>query len=69
MSTLELEKSALQLPVAERLQLARRLVESIGDSQTEDAAIEEGICRMEDLASGKVRGLTHEEFWRSLDRP
>ena len=66
MSTVELEKSALQLPVAERLQLARRLVESIGDSQTEDVAIEEGICRMEDLASGKVKGLSMEEFLRRL---
>jgi putative addiction module component (TIGR02574 family) len=66
MSTLELEKSALQLPVAERLQLARRLVESIGDSQAEEVAIEEGVRRIEDIVSGKVRGLTEEEFWRSL---
>ena len=67
MSTVELEKTALQLPVEERLQLARKLVESIGDSRAEDAAIEEGIRRIEDVASGKVKGLTHEEFLRSLE--
>lgn len=66
MSIAELEKSALQLPVAERLKLARQLVESVGPVPTEADAIEEGICRMEDLVSGKVQGLTHEEFLRSL---
>ncbi len=65
MSTTEIERSALELPVEERLQLARRLIESIGDSRAEEAAIAEGIRRIEDVASGKVRGLTEEEFQRA----
>jgi len=67
MSTVELEKSALQLPIGERLRLARRLVESIGEVPNEADAIEEGIRRIEDVASGKVRGLTEHEFLRSLE--
>ena len=65
MSTIEIERSALELPIEERLQLARRLIESIGDGHTEQAAIDEGIRRIEDVASGKVRGLTEEEFRRA----
>ena len=66
MSTDEIEQSALQLPLGERLRLARRLVESIGDAEVEQASIEEGIRRIEDVASGRVRGLTEEEFRRAL---
>ncbi len=66
MSTAEIEQSALQLPLGERLRLARRLVESIGDAEVEQASIEEGIRRIEDVASGRVRGLTEEEFRRAL---
>ncbi len=66
MSIAELEKSALRLPVEERLQLARKLVESVGPVPNEADAIEEGIRRIEDIVSGKVCGLTEEEFWRSL---
>ena len=67
MSTIELERSALQLPIEERLLLARKLIESIGNSPAVEAAIEEGIRHIEDVASGKVRGLTEEEFLRSLE--
>ncbi len=64
MSVAELEKAILQLPAAERLRLAHLLIDSLGDLPNEADAIEEGIRRMEDLASGKVKGLTAEEFWR-----
>jgi putative addiction module component (TIGR02574 family) len=66
MSTAEIEQSALQLPLGERLHLARRLVESIDDARVEQASIDEGVRRLEDLVTGKVRGLTEEEFLRSL---
>ena len=66
MSIAELENALLQLPIAERLRLAHRLIESLGDLPNEADAIEEGIRRIEDLASGKVKGLTEEEFWRAM---
>ena len=67
MLPVEIEQSALQLPVEERLQLARRLAESVGDSHMEQAGIEEGVRRIEDLVSGKVQGLSMPEFLRSLE--
>jgi hypothetical protein len=66
MALAEIEQSALQLSWEERLQLARRLIESVGDSQAESAAVEEGVQRLEDLATGKVIGLSKEEFLRRL---
>lgn len=66
MSTAEIEQSALQLPVEERLRLARRLVESIGEEPDESAAFEEGLKRLEDLASGKVAGIPLDEFLRRM---
>jgi putative addiction module component (TIGR02574 family) len=65
-STTEIERSALQLPIEERLQLARRLVESIGDDDAAQAAIDEGVRRMEDLATGKVQGIELDEYLKRL---
>jgi putative addiction module component (TIGR02574 family) len=66
MSTIEIERSAMELPVEERLQLARRLIESISDSRTEEAAIDEGIRRLEDLATGKVKGIDLDDYLKRL---
>jgi len=62
----EIELSALQLPVEERLQLARRLIESLDELPDEQTAIDEGVRRIEDIATGKVKGLTEEEFLRAI---
>ena len=67
MALAEIEQSALQLSWEERLQLARRLIESVGDEPSEQAAIDEGVRRIEDIATGKVRGLTEEEFLRAIE--
>lgn len=66
MATSELTQIAFQLPPEERLELARRLVESVvaPDSLTE--AISEGIRRIEDVATGRVKGLTEEEYHAAL---
>jgi putative addiction module component (TIGR02574 family) len=66
MSTAEIEQSALLLPVEERLHLARRLVESIDDARVEQASIDEGVRRLEDLVTGKVAGVPLDEFLRRL---
>jgi len=61
-----LARIALELPPEERLDLARRLVESVVAPATVNDAIAEGIRRFEDLASGRVKGLTEEEFRATL---
>ena len=57
---------AFELPPEERLELARRLVESVvaPDSLTETLA--EGIRRIEEVATGRVKGLTEEEYRAAL---
>ncbi len=57
---------ALELPPEERLDLARRLIESIVAPASLNETIAEGIRRIEDLATGRIRGLTEEEFLAAL---
>jgi len=57
MSATELSSAALELPPDERLELARRLVESVVAPASLNEAVAEGIRRIEDIASGRVEGL------------
>jgi putative addiction module component (TIGR02574 family) len=66
MGSADLARMALDLPPEERLDLARRLVESVVAPASLNEAIAEGIRRIEDLASGRVKGLTEEEFLATL---
>ena len=66
MSATELSRAALELPPDERLELARRLVESVVTPASLDEAVAEGIRRIEDVASGRVPGLTEEQFRATL---
>jgi putative addiction module component (TIGR02574 family) len=66
MSATELSKAALELPADERLELARRLVESVVAPASLNEAVSEGIQRIEDIANGKVQGLTEEQFRTAL---
>jgi len=56
----------LELPPDERLELARRLVESVLAPATLSEALKEGIRRVEDIAMGRVQGLTEEEYRAAL---
>jgi len=59
-------RMALELPPEERLELARRLVESVVEpDQVQDALIE-GIRRVEDIITGRAKALTEEEFRAAL---
>jgi putative addiction module component (TIGR02574 family) len=58
----ELSRTALELPSAERLELARRLVESVVEPVPLNAAVKEGIRRIEDVVAGRVAGLTEEQY-------
>ena len=66
MGPADLAQIALELPPEERLDLARRLVESVVAPASLNAAIAEGIRRIEDLATRRVKGLTEEEFLATL---
>ena len=54
------------LPEQERLELARRIVESVVAEQRVDAEIHNAVKGIEDVITGKVRGLTEAEFRDSL---
>jgi len=61
MSAADVAQIALGLPPEERLELARRLVESVVAPLPLQDAITEGLRRIEELATG-VKGLTEEEY-------
>ena len=58
----ELSDAALELPPEERLELARRLVESVVEPAPLKAAVTEGIRRIEDIATGRIEGLTEVQY-------
>ena len=62
----DLSRTVLELPVEDRLELARRLVESVAWPAELNAAFAEGIRRIEDVATGRTAGLTEEQFRAAL---
>ena len=62
----ELSRLALELPPEERMELARRLVESVVTPESLDESVNEGIQRIKDVASGRVKGLSEEEYRSAL---
>jgi putative addiction module component (TIGR02574 family) len=65
---LDVLKKALNLPAAERAELAGSLIESLDETEDESVQAEwdaEIIRRMEDLSSGKVKPVSLDEArWR-----
>lgn len=66
MVSADLAKAVLELPPDDRLELARRLVESVVSPEPLSEAMLEGIRRIEDVASGRVAGLTEEQYRAAL---
>lgn len=66
MSAAEISSMAFELPAEERLELARRLVESVVEPASLDAAVETGIRRIEAVLTGKTKGMTEAEFRAAL---
>ena len=66
MVTSELTRTMLELPVEERLELARRLVESVVWPAPLNEEVAEGIRRIEEVAAGRTVGLTEEQFQAAL---
>lgn len=66
MLTTEISRTALELPAEDRLELARRLVESVVEPAPLTEAVKAGIRRIEDVATGRVQGLTEEQYRAAL---
>ena len=62
----DLAKTVFELPPEERLELARRLVESVVSPEPITEALREGIRRIEDVAAGRIPGLTEEQYRAAL---
>ena len=66
MVSADLAKAVLELPPDERLELARRLIESVVAPEPLTEAMLQGIRRIEDVAHGRVAGLTEEQYRNAL---
>ena len=62
----ELARAVLELPVEDRLELARRLVESVVSPAALNEAFVEGIRLIEAVEAGRTIGLTEEQFRAAL---
>ena len=71
MSIAEIQHAVSDLPAVERGTLAAWLIESLPPHGGEDASAEgiaEAARRREELDSGRVRPLSSDEFWASVER-
>ena len=71
MSIAEIQKAVSDLPEVERGTLAAWLLDSLPPHSHEDASaesIEEAARRREELDSGRLRPLSWDEFWASVER-
>lgn len=63
----ELLKEASKLDRTERVELVSSLLEDL-DQAPHWVSDEEAIQRLDDLKSGKVQGLSKDEFWKACGR-
>jgi Putative addiction module component len=71
MSIAEIQQAVSDLPEVERGTLAAWLLDSLPPHSHEDASAEgirEAARRREELNSGRVRALSSDEFWASIER-
>lgn len=64
----ELLKEASNLDLLDRTELVSSLLEDL-DPSPHHVSDEEALRRLQDLKSGKVEGLSEEEFWKACGRP
>jgi hypothetical protein len=62
----QITESVLALPESDRLDLARRIVESVAAERRVADLVSEGVRRIEDVVTGKVRGLSEEEYRKAV---
>jgi hypothetical protein len=71
MSLNQIKDAVAELPDKERGALAAWLLDSLPPHTSEDAsadAITEAVRRREELDSGRVRSVSADEFWASIER-
>ena len=71
MSLSQIKDAVAELPDKERGALAAWLLDSLPPNKGEDASAEsiaEAVRRREELDSGRVRVVSAEEFWASIER-
>jgi len=66
MSTQEIAEAVMALPEPDRLELARRIVDSVIAEQEVAGAIGRAVQGIEDVVTGKVHGLSEAEFRDAL---
>ena len=66
MSMQDIAEAAMELPEKERLELARRIVASIVAEQEASPEILQAVPGIEEVVTGKVRGLSEAEFRDAL---
>ena len=62
----QLTESVLALPESDRLELARRIVESVTTERRVGELVAEGVRRIEDVVTGKTLGLSEEDYRRAV---
>jgi len=62
----QITESVLALPENDRLELARRIVESVESDRRVGELVKEGVRRIEDVVTGKTRGLSEEDFRQAI---
>ena len=62
----QITESVLALPESDRLELARRIVESVATEQRVNEVVSDGVRRIEEVVTGKVRGLSEEEYRQTV---
>jgi hypothetical protein len=58
----QINEAVFALPESDRLELARRIVESVATERRVGELVADGVRRMEEVVTGKVRGLSEEEY-------
>jgi len=62
----QITESVLALPENDRLELARRIVESVASDRRVCELVAEGVRRIEDVVTGTTRGLSEDDFRRAI---
>ena len=66
----EIEQVVLALPLKDRAQLAESLLESLpplGNALSDAEELAEAKRRENEIASGKVQPVAHNEFWKKVE--
>jgi hypothetical protein len=62
----QLTESVLALPESDRLELARRIVESVTTERRVGELVAEGVRRIEDVVTAKTSGMSEEDYRRAV---